>query len=180
MTGGQLLLTCLSPVINLIFRASGTNMKAGCILSRLSRAELQRSRSASITSAAAQVGLRALMDVHKVTPSKRHIHNLVHRCAGEVFRLRLSGVSNNGNNSSQISRSKLTAVTQPSGRLIGVLDHQFWNQVIYSRMKSVPLNAPLEDSEALKFIWSVLPSGSDKMQVTSDIKISVIGFRLLV
>lgn len=100
-------------------------MKAGCILSHLSWAELQSPHYATITSAAAQVGLQALTDVHKVTPRKRHIQNLVHRCAGEVFRLRQSGASNNRNNLSQISHSKMTPVTQCSQRLIGVLDHPF-------------------------------------------------------
>lgn len=138
----------------------------------VSRAELQCLHYASITSAAAQVGLQALMDAQKVTRSKRHIHNFIHRCGREVFRLRQSGESNNGkySNSSQTSHSKLTAVTQRSWRLFGVLDHSFWNQIIYSTVKSVPPSAPLKYSESLQFIWSVLPSGSDKIQVTSDLK----------
>lgn len=103
-------------------------------LSHLSRAELQRPRHASITFVAAQVGLQALIDVHKVTEGKHHIDNLAHRCAREVFRLQQSSVSSNGNKSAQISDSKLTAMTQ---RLIEDLDHPFWNHVIYSRVKWV-------------------------------------------
>lgn len=74
------------PSVILYFFASSANVKAGCILSHFSRAELQRPHHTSITSAAVQVGLQALMDVHKVTRSKHHIHNLVHHCAMELFR----------------------------------------------------------------------------------------------
>lgn len=74
------------PSVILYFCASGANAKAGCILSHFTGTELQRPHDTSITSAAAQVGLQTLMDVHKVTRSKRHIHNLVHRCAMELFR----------------------------------------------------------------------------------------------
>lgn len=74
------------PSVILYFCAFGANAKAGCILSHFIGTEPQRPHDTSITSAAAQVGLQTLMDVHKVTRSKRHIHNLLHRCAMELFR----------------------------------------------------------------------------------------------
>lgn len=145
-------------------------MKAESSSSRSSQAEMQHPGFASITSAP-----QALMNVHEITRGSGTliIYYVVVavQCSGVRFSLRQT------RRKSFVTTLTFRVTQRWIDRLIGVLDFLFWNQIIYSRVKSVPFKCfpQVRSWGPLTCLICELFSGCMRLKNDSHIR-----FRLLV